>query len=263
MPAQHDLIIRNGTVYDGSGGPGMRADVGVRGDLIAAVGDLADATGGEEIDASGQAVVPGFIDVHSHDDMLVLVEPDVTGKTMQGVTTVVVGNCGSGVVPYQRARDGLMRALDVPDEFPTWSSYPQYLDVLDAHAPSLNVAVLVGHGTLRSGAMGGPAEQRPPSAEELVQMRGWLAEGLEAGAVGVSTGLIYEPGRYTETAELIEMAKECGRIGGLYASHIRGEGATLLDAVSEAIRIGDRIAIMGARDDTLSVFARDVLERLA
>ncbi|MEE8422344.1 MAG: D-aminoacylase [Dehalococcoidia bacterium] len=239
MPEQYDLIIRDGTVYDGSGAPGIDADVGVRGDVIAAVGDLGDATGGEEIAAAGHAVVPGFIDVHSHDDNLVLVEPDVTGKTMQGVTTVVVGNCGSGVVPYQRARDGLMRALDVPEDFPTWSSYPEYLDVIDAHPPSLNVATLVGHGTLRSGAMGGPGERRPPSADELTRMRAWLAEGLEAGAVGVSTGLIYEPGRYTETEELIEMARECARIGGLYASHIRGEGGTLLDAVSEAIRIGE------------------------
>ena len=239
MPEHYDLIIRGGTVYDGGGGPGLRADVGVQGATIATVGDLADATGGEEIDATGHAVVPGFIDVHSHDDVLVLVEPDVTGKTMQGVTTVVVGNCGSGVVPYARARDGLLRSLDVPDDFPTWSSYPEYLDVIDSHPPSLNVAALVGHGTLRIGAMGGARERRAPTEDEMTQMRAWLAEGLEGGAVGVSTGLIYEPGRYTETAELIEMAKQCARLGGLYASHIRGEGETLLEAVAEAIRIGE------------------------
>ena len=239
MPEHYDLIIRGGTVYDGSGAPGVRADVGVQSETIATVGDLAEAPGGEEVDASGQAVVPGFIDVHSHDDTLVLVEPDVVGKTMQGVTTVVVGNCGSGVVPYENARNGLLRALDVPDDFPTWSSYPKYLDAIDNNRPSLNVAALVGHGTLRTGAMGGASEKRAPSAGELAQMRAWLAEGLEGGAVGVSTGLIYEPGRYTETEELIAVAKECGRLGGLYASHIRGEGETLLDAVAEAIRIGE------------------------
>jgi N-acyl-D-amino-acid deacylase len=239
MPEHYDLIIRGGTVHDGSGGAGECLDVGVQGDHIATLGDLSNATGGEEIDASGQAVTPGFIDVHSHDDSLVLVEPDVVGKTMQGVTTVVVGNCGSGVVPYERARDGIMRAMDVPNDFPTWSSYPEYLDVIDAHAPSLNVATLVGQGTMRSGAIGSPSEQRPATVDELAQMRAWLAEGLEGGAVGVSTGLIYEPGRYTSTEELIELAKECARIGGLYSSHIRGEGETLLDAVTEAIRIGE------------------------
>jgi N-acyl-D-amino-acid deacylase len=239
MPEHYDLIIRGGTVYDGSGGPGVRADVGVQGETIATVGDLTEATGGDEVDASGHAVVPGFIDVHSHDDTLVLVEPDVVGKTMQGVTTVVVGNCGSGVVPYESARNGLLRSLDVPDDFPTWSSYPEYLDAIDNNRPSLNVAALVGHGTLRTGAMGGARQKRAPSDDELAQMGAWLAEGLEGGAVGVSTGLIYEPGRYTETDELIAMAKECGRLGGLYASHIRGEGETLLDSVAEAIRIGE------------------------
>ena len=239
MAERYDLIIRGGTVYDGGGAAGVRADVAARDGMIARVGDLGEATGGQEIDATGLAVTPGFIDVHSHDDTLVLVDPDMAAKTMQGVTTVVVGNCGSGVVPYDLARERLARNVELPAAFPRWSGYSQYLDVIDRVRPSLNVAALVGHGTLRAGAMGGAGERREPDGAELERMRAWLVDGLEAGAVGMSTGLIYEPGRYSTTEELVALANECGRIGGLYASHIRGEGATLLDSVGEAIRIGE------------------------
>ena len=232
MPEQYDLVIRGGTVIDGSGTPGERADVGVRGDRIATVGDLADAEAGEHIDATGLAVAPGFIDVHSHDDILVLTQPDVTGKALQGVTTVIVGNCGTGVVPR-----GRFAFSDEPSDLPAWDGYAGYLDAIDSHPPSINVATLVGHGTMRSATTGN--DERMPGDAEMAQMRRWLIEGLEAGAVGISTGLVYEPGRYTPTEELIELARECGRLGALYASHIRGEGATLLDAVAEAIRIGD------------------------
>jgi N-acyl-D-amino-acid deacylase len=235
MPETYDLIIRGATVYDGSGAPGMQADVGVRGDRIARLGAV-DGRAAEEIDAAGLALAPGFIDVHAHDDLHVLLTPDMDYKVMQGVTTTIAGNCGSGVVPYAAMRDrwGVRYELD---GIPEWQGYGGYLETIDRHPPSLNVATLVGHGTLRFGAMG--LERRPPTAAELDRMRAWLAEGLEAGAVGYSTGLVYEPGRYAATDELIALARECGRIGGLYASHMRDQAAGLLDSIRETIRIGE------------------------
>jgi N-acyl-D-amino-acid deacylase len=232
---RYDLMVRGGTVYDGSGAPGIRADVGVRGDRIVAVGDVPQR-GGLELDATGLAVTPGFIDVHSHDDFAVLLEPEMSFKVMQGVTTDVVGNCGLGVVPFEtalRAFRGMAPGADPPP----WDSFTGYLRRVDETGPSCNVAVLVGHGSLRTGAMG--AEQRASRHDELERMRAWVREGVEAGAVGLSTGLIYEPGRYAGTEEVIALARELGPAGGLYATHMRNEADGLLDAVAEAIRIGE------------------------
>ncbi|HUG36513.1 MAG TPA: D-aminoacylase [Candidatus Limnocylindrales bacterium] len=232
---RYDLVIRGGTVYDGTGGAGVRADVAVTGDRIAVVGAVAEG-GATEIDAAGLAVSPGFIDVHSHDDFAVLMEPTMPFKVMQGVTSDVIGNCGSGVVPYRSAvaRFGRLMPGAAP---PEWDGFAGYLSRVDEAGPSLNVAVLIGHGSLRAGAMG--LDQRKPSDDELGQMRGWVREGVEAGAVGLSTGLIYEPGRYAATDEIVALAREMGRDGGLYATHMRNEAAGLLDAVAEAIRIGE------------------------
>jgi len=153
------------------------------------------------------------------------------------VTSDVVGNCGSGVVPFDA---GLIRFRRMhPDASPEpWDGFAGYLERVDAARPSCNVAVLMGHGTIRRGAMG--LEARAPSAAELDRMKGWVREGVSAGAVGLSTGLIYEPGRYAKTDEVIALARELGGpAGGLYASHMRNEAEGLLDAVREAIRIGE------------------------
>jgi N-acyl-D-amino-acid deacylase len=235
----YDLVIRGGTVYDGSGAPGVRADVGVLGDRIATVGDI-DARGASELDARGLAVTPGFIDVHSHDDYAVLLGPEVDFKVMQGVTTDIVGNCGSGVVPFEA---GLIRfqRMDPSARPAPWDGYAGYMQRVDETGPSLNIAVLIGQGSLRRGAMG--LEQRPATEAELARMRDWVREGVEAGAVGLSTGLIYEPGRYASTEELIALVRELHPNGGLYATHMRNEGAQLLDAVCEAIRIGEEAGV--------------------
>ncbi len=232
----YDVVIRGGTVYDGTGAPGVRADVALRGDRIAAVGDVG-ARGRSEVEAAGAAVAPGFIDVHTHDDFAVLLEPLMAFKVMQGVTTDVVGNCGSGVVPFEA---GLKRFRRMhPEASPApWNGFAGYLARVAETGPSLNVAVLVGHGSLRAGAMG--LAQRPPDAAELGTMKRWVREGVEAGAVGLSTGLIYEPGRYAATDEIVALARELGGpAGGLYASHMRNEADGLLDAVREAIRVGE------------------------
>jgi N-acyl-D-aspartate/D-glutamate deacylase len=235
-----ELIVRGATVFDGSGAAGVRADVGVRGERIAAVGADLPGAAAREVDARGLALAPGFIDVHSHDDFAVLLQPEMPFKVLQGVTTDIVGNCGSGVVPFEA---GLRRFRRLhPDANPgPWASLAEYMArVEDAH-PALNVAVLVGHGSLRAGAMG--LEQRPPSASELDRMRGWLREGLQAGAVGLSTGLVYEPGRYAATEEIIELAREVAPFGGVYATHMRNEASHLLDSVREAITIGEQAGV--------------------
>ena len=235
MVSTYDLVIRGGTVYDGTGAPGARADVGVRGDRITGVGTIAER-GGAELDAAGLAVSPGFVDVHSHDDLAVLCDPQMAFKVLQGVTTDVVGNCGSGVVPFEVGLQRFRR-LDPDAAPPPWDSFATYMARVDEVAPSCNVAVLVGHGSLRQGAMG-PAP-RAPSGGELDRMRAWVREGVEAGVVGLSTGLIYEPGRYARTDEVIALARELAPDGGLYATHMRNEADGLLDAVAEALRIGE------------------------
>jgi N-acyl-D-aspartate/D-glutamate deacylase len=237
---RYDLVIRGGTVYDGTGAAGVRADIGVRGERIVAFGTIT-AKGDSELDARGAAVAPGFIDVHTHDDYAVLLEPEMSFKVMQGVTTGVVGNCGSGVVPFEA---GLVRFQRIhPGANPApWDGFGGYLERVDATRPSCNVAVLMGHGALRRGAMGNDA--REPSAAELDRMKAWVREGVGAGAVGLSTGLIYEPGRYAKTDEVIALARELGGpAGGLYASHMRNEADGLLDAVRETIRIGEEAGV--------------------
>jgi N-acyl-D-amino-acid deacylase len=236
----YDLVIRGGTLYDGTGAPGVRADVAVAGDRIAAVGPVAER-GRTEIDAGGMAVAPGFIDVHSHDDFAVLLDPEMPCKVMQGVTTDVVGNCGSGVVPFEAGLQRFRRLHPEADPAP-WQGFAGYLGRVAETRPSLNVAVLMGHGTLRHGAMG--VEPRPPRADELDRMRDGVREGAAAGAVGLSTGLIYEPGRYAATEEIVALAQALGGpAGGLYATHMRNEAEGLLAAVREAIRIGEEAGV--------------------
>jgi N-acyl-D-amino-acid deacylase len=216
----YDVVVRGGTVYDGSGAPGVRADVALRGDRIAAIGTIIER-GATELDATGLALAPGFIDVHSHDDFAVLLDPAMACKVMQGVTTDIVGNCGSGVVPFAAGLRRFRRLHPDADPRP-WEGFGGYLARVDETRPSLNVAVLMGHGALRAGAM--ENAQRPPGAAELDRMQGWVGEGVAAGAVGLSTGLIYEPGRYARTDEIVALARVLGgATGGLYATHMRNE----------------------------------------
>jgi N-acyl-D-amino-acid deacylase len=239
MAGTWDLVIRNATIFDGTGAKPSSGSIAINGDRIAVVGDVS-GEGMQEIDASGKAVAPGFIDVHSHDDFAVFLTPAMDFKVMQGVTTDVVGNCGMGAAPFPIACatfSGLHGRSNVPE----WKGYAGYLEQVDRNPPSLNVAALVGHGTVRYSAMGQGC--REPSQKELDQMLGAVREGLEAGAVGLSTGLIYEPGRYARTSELIELAHEAARTGGLYASHMRDEAAHLLDSVRETIRVGEEAGV--------------------
>jgi N-acyl-D-amino-acid deacylase len=234
-----DLVIRGATVYDGTGGAPRVADLGVTGERIDAVGDLAAERAGVEVAGAGLALAPGFIDVHTHDDFAVFLVPEMDFKVAQGVTTAVVGNCGLGAAPFDSARAYLsLFAADQRRELlPAWDTYGDYLDAIDNDPPSLNVAALVGHGTIRQDAMG--HERRAPDERELARMLDTMATALDAGCVGYSTGLIYEPGRHAKTDELVTLARDMARVGGIYASHMRNEGEGLLDSVQETIRIGE------------------------
>ncbi len=236
----YDLLIRSGRVLDGTGAPARPADVAVVGGRIAAVGQVEGAAA-RVVDASGLVVAPGFIDVHSHDDVALISNPGLDFKAAQGVTTVVCGNCGAGAAPAnERLREfyrlGVEGILGPVKEF-AWRSLSDFYDAVRHAQPTVNAAFLVPHGALRVAAMGW--ERRSPSESDLSAMKEMLAEGMKAGALGLSTGLIYPPGVFAQTDELIELARVVAEYGGLYASHIRNEGAGLLEAVGEAIRIGE------------------------
>lgn len=234
-----DLKIEGGLVVDGTGTAGARADVGIRDDAIVAVGDLSRRPAGSTLRASGKVVTPGFIDMHSHSDWRLWANRRAESKIRQGVTTEVVGNCGFSPAPAtdEHLADLRAFALALPSGMDfRWRSMAEYLRAFDSEGCALNVVHLVGHGTLRVAAMG--FARRAPTEAELRRMHAMLAAAMEAGAWGVSTGLIYAPGSFATTEEIVAVAAAAARYRGIYASHIRGEGATLLAAVGEAIQVG-------------------------
>ncbi|MFQ6052947.1 MAG: amidohydrolase family protein [Candidatus Bathyarchaeia archaeon] len=258
---RYDILIENGRVIDGAGNPWFRADVGVVGDRVVAVGRLGDAEAERRIDARGLTVAPGFIDIHSHSDYTVLIDPRAESKVRQGVTTEVVGNCGSSAAPMspevKAYRERYMRA-QLGEEFEfNWETMGDYLDLIDGRGASFNVAALVGHGTVRQNVMGW--ENRAPTRDELDEMKALVAQTMEEGAFGLSTGLMYTPGNYAETDEVIELAKVVARYGGIHTSHDRRRGwesdprggrdfiVTTIDSelwsIQEVIKIGEEAGI--------------------
>ena len=187
--SSHDAIIRNARLIDGSGGTSSVGDVAIDGDRIHTLGSV-DGDAPIDIDAEGLAVAPGFIDVHTHDDFAAILYPDMAFKLLGGVTTCVVGNCGMGAAPHRPA-SLMARAFHPNRSLPLWAGYSGYFDLLASRPPSVNIAALVGHGTLRLDAMSD--SRREPSGAEMTHMKALLHEGLEAGAVGLSTGSVTEP----------------------------------------------------------------------
>jgi len=228
------LAIRNALIFDGTGGEAFVGDVLIDGDRLVEVG-VVTTTPDEEFDATGLAVAPGFIDVHTHDDFAALVHPDMTFKSRGGVTTCIVGNCGFGAAPFDAAAM-IGKSLYPEMDPPKYEGYAGYVATLDANPPGVNIGVLAGHGTIRLAAMGN--ERRAPTDDEMATMHSIMEEALEAGVLGMSTGLIYEPGRYAGTEELIELAAAMRGTSALYASHMRNEGDELLEALNETILIG-------------------------
>ncbi len=230
-----DLIITNGEVHDGTGGPARRADVAISGERIVAVGDLAGAEARTQLDAAGRIVCPGFIDVHSHSDAYILLEPTAPSKIFQGVTTEVVGNCGASTAPRQGAY--LMPSDWRDQKYPgAWSSVAEYRALLAQVHPALNIALLIGHNSLRAGTIG--YEARAASADEIRAMGALLERALDEGGAGLSTGLIYTPGLYSTPEEVHALSAVAARRGKMYTSHMRSEGDQLLEALDETLAIG-------------------------
>ncbi|MCX5906634.1 MAG: amidohydrolase family protein, partial [Deltaproteobacteria bacterium] len=236
------FLIRGAMVIDGSGQPPFRADVLTAGNRIRAIGPEVKEPAETVIEADGLVLSPGFIDIHSHTDGTIFKHPLSESKLLQGVTTEVIGNCGIGAFPVNPERKKLLmdyvKMLDfhLPPAGLDWTDFAHYADRLEGLGLGLNLMPLVGHGTLRIAAMG--SDDRAPSPIELKQMEDLLAEMLRQGAWGMSTGLIYPPGSFAKTEELIALGKVLARFGALYTSHIRGESGTLMQALDEAIRIG-------------------------
>jgi len=209
---------------------------------IAAVGVTVSDRGAPVLDARGLALAPGFIDIHAHDEFAAVLRPDMEYKLLGGVTTCVVGNCGFGPAPYPAAREGAAAFTDRAAELPEWEGHAGYAEYLDQHPPSANIGVLVGHGTVRSSVMG--RDRRAPSGQHLERMRAALREGLDAGALGMSSGLAYEPGCHAETAEIVELVQVLGEYdGAVYATHVRDEGTWLLASINEALEVSERTGV--------------------
>jgi N-acyl-D-amino-acid deacylase len=231
-PASFDLIIRNGEVIDGTGSPRVRADVGIRGDAIAAIGDLSQATATTSLDARDQVVTPGFIDLLGNSQAAVLIDPKLEGKVRQGVTTEVTGE-GHSPGPQN---DTMLAEMErtKPKGWPrvTWHTLGEFMHVVEQRGSALNFAFYVGAANPREMVLG--HADRAPAAAELQRMNAIVKQAVGDGAVGLSSALIYPPGRFARTDELIAMA----RIGGSYWTHLRNEADRIDSAIDEAIRIG-------------------------
>jgi N-acyl-D-aspartate/D-glutamate deacylase len=233
---QFDLIIRNGHIIDGTGSPWYAGDVAVQNGRIAAVGSLVGATARTTIDAAGMVVAPGFIDMLGQSDLTILVDPHLPSKIFQGITTEITGEGGS-VAPLN---DSIVAASRLSYESlkitPDWKTLAEYFARLERQKIGINVAHYVGATQVRRMVTGD--DDRDPNSDELKRMRELVAEAMRDGAVGLSTSLQYPPAPYAETEELIALAQEAARYGGVYATHMRSESEEILPAIDEAIRIG-------------------------
>lgn len=234
----HDLVIRNATIVDGTGRPGCRGDVAVRAGRIVEVG-VVGGTGSRVVDADGLVLAPGFIDMHSHSDHYLLVNPVAESKAAQGVTTEVCGNCGYSPAPLLDAkeREEIQAYLGKHGVNAEWTSVGEYFAALESSGIAVNFMTLVGHGSLRAGVVG--YDDRVATPEELGRMKSEVAKAMDEGAIGVASGLIYAPGCYGGTDEVAEICKPAGERGGMYATHMRSEGDHVVESVQESIAIGE------------------------
>lgn len=236
-----DLLIKNARVIDGSGSPWFRADVGVKGGRICFVGLAGNAEAAETVDAKDMFLAPGFIDIHSHTDQNVFGSPRGESRILQGVTTELVGNCGISMAPASdEYLDMLKGYTDGKGDY-SWRSMGDFLTRLEAFPHSTNVACLIGHGTVRLAVMGYSAAK--PTAKQLDAMRALVKEGMQDGAYGITSGLIYPPGSYADADELAEVISACAPYGGFYATHMRDEDALIAESVTESIETAKRAGV--------------------
>lgn len=237
------VVIVGGGVVDGSGAPAVRADVGLAGDRIVAIApDLSAVEGARVVDATGLVVAPGFIDVHSHSDLTLAIDPRAQSSVAQGVTTELVGNCGHGCAPIDRPKRHADNIYGYDPAWPIpWTAFGGYLDTLDAGRPAVNVAVLVAHGTLRLAAMTEPAGTS--TGTERARMAGLLEEALDCGAAGLSTGLEYPIEGSATIDEIAGLLEGVARRGRLYATHTRNKDVRAVEGVAEAIETARRAGV--------------------
>jgi N-acyl-D-amino-acid deacylase len=237
-----DLIIRGGTLYDGTGRAGERGDIAIRGGRIAAMSERVPGNAADTLDAAGLAVAPGFIDIKTHSDFTLPINPRAESKVRQGVTTEIIGHCGFSVAPCLPGKVTLLKDYLSPSA--PWLpfrelTFPEYLDTFPA--ASVNAGMLVGHNTLRLMVMG--MDERAPTEAELARMIALLEEGLRAGALGLSSGLFTAPGAYADAREMIALGQVLKRHNAAYFTHLRDESNRVLEAVAEAIALGETCGV--------------------
>jgi dihydroorotase/N-acyl-D-amino-acid deacylase len=236
-----DLLIKGATIVDGTGAKAWIGDAAIQKGRFTALGPKIHGEAQRVIAAEGCILAPGFIDIHCHSDFSLFDHPDADIKLRQGVTLEVLGNCGTSLAPLEHMSRALISAESDSDtrtwEHPLdWNSFGQYRHILEASGLSVNVVGLVGHGTLRLSAMG--LSDQAPTPDQLKRMKSLLSQSMDEGAVGLSTGLVYAPGCFADTRELVDLAAVAGGKGGYYASHIRNEADNIIAALEEIIRIG-------------------------
>ncbi len=233
-PPKYDVVIRHGTIYDGTGTPGTIGDLAILDDRVAAIGDLGAERGRDEVDATGFAVAPGFINMLSHSETSLIEDGRSQGTLRQGVTLEVFGESSMGPLTEAMKKDQMERQGDIKFNI-VWNTLGGYLDHLVARGISTNIASFVSAATIRANEVG--LDNRPPTAAELDRMRAHVRVAMDEGAMGLTTALIYIPGVFAKTDELVELAKVASASGGMYISHMRSEGNRLLEAIDETLTI--------------------------
>ena len=267
----YDLILRGGTLVDGTGAPRYQADIALKGACIARIAPHIPETGTREIDVTGLVVSPGFIDYHSHSDNGILLGPDGYNYLEQGVTTQITGQCGSGPAPLY---PGLLKEYEdflSPAEYEKLNqacdSFTSFIDQVSQLPLGTNMAFYIGQGSVRGRVMG--YDDSVPTPQQLDEMKAWVRQAMECGYLGMTTGLVYAPSIYASSEELVELAKVVGQYGGSYASHIRGESDHLIESIEEAIHVGEQagipvvishLKVIGKQNEGLSRKALEVME---
>ncbi len=241
-PHRFDIIIKNGQVLDGISDSSLKADLGIIGDRIEVLGKLDPDSAKVVIDATDKIVAPGFIDIHSHTDFELFINPKAESKIRQGVTTELSGNCGGSTFPHKQTLTQYEKAIKktLGIDF-SWTDLKGYHALMEKRGTAVNHATLVGQGTVRQHIMG--SERRAPAPDEMKEMKKLVGEAMAQGAFGISTGLEYTPDRFSSTEEVIELCRIASKYGGFYATHTRSEDTQLLEAVGEAIHIAQAAEI--------------------